>query len=110
VISDLISTVLSLHTIQFSFSTLLTAFSQVCEYVARFRARLSPTNLVHLKHLVVFLDALKKILQEWKDKAVASELSSEVISVSQLNELLGRKVTGLNLLEIRQYLKQSRVS
>ena len=84
------------------------SLEQVCGYVSRFRARLSAINMLHLKRLVVFLDALKKYLEEWK-KARANEThNAEVISVAQLMERMGKKVAGINLLEIESYLKRSK--
>jgi chromosome transmission fidelity protein 1 len=61
--------------------------------------------MLHLKRLVVFLDALKKYSEEWK-KAKAN--GTEVINVAQLIERMGKKVAGINLLEIESYLKRSK--
>jgi len=67
--------------------------------------------MLHLKRLVIFLDALKKYVVEWKDaKAKEKEKEKmEVMTVGQLIARLGKKVSGINLLEIESYLKKSKV-
>jgi chromosome transmission fidelity protein 1 len=65
--------------------------------------------MLHLKRLVVFLDALKKYSGEWKMARRANEThNAEVISVAQLIDRMGKKVAGINLLEIESYLKRSK--
>ena len=64
--------------------------------------------MLHLKRLVVFLDALKKYSEEWKKARANETLNAEVISVAQLIDRMGKKVAGINLLEIESYLKRSK--
>ena len=64
--------------------------------------------MLHLKRLVTFLDALKKYLEEWKKDRAHQTLNAEVISVAQLIERMGKRVAGINLLEIESYLKRSK--
>jgi len=65
----------------------------------------------HLKRLVVFLDALKKFMVQWKETRCAEEKTEkvQVITVAELLERLGRKAAGINLLEVERYLKESKV-
>lgn len=77
--------------------------------MSRFKTRLSAVNMLHLKRLVVFLDALKKYAEEWKDARTQEKEKTEVMTVSQLTERMGRKVAGINLLEIESYLRRSKV-
>ena len=65
--------------------------------------------MLHLKRLVVFLDALKIYLGEWKKARAHETLNAEVINIAQLIERMGKKVAGINLLEIESYLKRSKV-
>ena len=116
-LEDLIPTLLSLYTTRLTYQTLTASFQQVCNYVSKFRNRLGPDNMLHLKRLVVFLDALKKYTNEWKElrrgtTAHASGLKEkvEVVTVTQLLEGLGRKASGVNLLEIEAYLRRSKVN
>ncbi|KAJ7714216.1 helicase C-terminal domain-containing protein [Mycena metata] len=107
---NLIPTLLSLSTARLPFSTLSTSFQQVCIYVAKFRAKLSPTNMLHLKRLVMFLDGLQKYALEWKEKNAKADCKAEVMTVADLLDRLGRKVAGINLLEIEAYLKSSKIA
>jgi chromosome transmission fidelity protein 1 len=119
--SDLISALLSLSTVRLPYGTLAVALQQLATYISRFRTRLSGIHLVHLKRLLVFLDALKQYVLEWKEsKTVKSGGndnnsgqrkidSTEVMTISEFMERLGRKAGGINLLEIEQYLKTSKV-
>lgn len=67
--------------------------------------------MLHLKRLVMFLDALQKYALEWKEKNGKADASKvEVMTVADLLDRLGRKVAGVNLLEIEAYLKSSKVS
>lgn len=74
--------------------------------------------MLHLKRLVVFLDALKKYALEWKESRIgksseqgqkAGGEKAEVMTVVELLARLGRKATGVNLLEIEAYLRRSKV-
>ncbi|KAG5648406.1 hypothetical protein DXG03_004980 [Asterophora parasitica] len=118
---NLISTLLSLSTTHLPFTTLATSFMQVCTYVSKFRNRLGPANLLHLKRLVVFLDALKKYVLEWRESRIAKPATArtgmstqtekvEVMTAVELLERLGRKASGINLLEIEKYLRSSKVA
>ncbi|KAG6841256.1 hypothetical protein C0991_000396 [Blastosporella zonata] len=111
---NLIPTLLSLSTTRLPQATLVTSFMQVCTYVSKFKNRLGPANLLHLKRLVVFLDALKKYVLEWKESRIGKPTSVvekvEVMTPAQLIERLGRKASGINLLEIEQYLRASKVA
>lgn len=60
--------------------------------------------MLHLKRLVGFLSELKRFLSEWKGK------EPEIMTSAELVDKLGKKVVGVNMLEIEQYLKSSKVS
>lgn len=113
---DLIPTLLSLSTNVLSYSSLAISFQQVCTYVQRFKNRLSAVNMLHLKRLVVFLDATKKAMSAWRDERVAALKNkqqklekSEVLTVVDFMGRLGKKASSINLLEIESYLKKSKV-
>ncbi|KAJ4481923.1 helicase C-terminal domain-containing protein [Lentinula aciculospora] len=130
---NLIPTLLSLSTVHISLPLLQTALCQVTTYVIKFRNRLNPANLVQLKRLLAFLDALAKFLEEWRDKRVLPLIDAshpapskfpstkneqkvkplevqEVLTPAELAERMGRKVVGLNMLEIVKYLKKSKIA
>ncbi|KAJ7505517.1 helicase C-terminal domain-containing protein [Mycena galericulata] len=108
---NLIPTLLSLSTVRLPYSTLSTSFQQVRTYVEKFRNKLSAGNMLHLKRLVTFLDALIKFVLDWKEQSGKADMSQgEVMTVANLLERLGRKVSGVNLLEIEAYLKSSKIA
>ncbi|KAJ3888732.1 helicase C-terminal domain-containing protein [Lentinula edodes] len=109
---NLIPTLLSLSTVHLSLPLLQTALYQVTTYVTRFRNKLNPANLVQLKRLLAFLDALAKYSGEWRDMRQKSQHLEvqEVLTPAELIERMGRKVLGLNMLEIVNYLKKSKIA
>ncbi|KAF7291652.1 Chl1 helicase [Mycena chlorophos] len=111
---NLIGTLLSLSTTRLSLGLLSLSLAQVTTYVNKFRARLSAYNLVRLKWLLVYLEALKKFAEEWRDARVKGKEKSskleEVITVSELQEKLGGRATGVNLLDVERYLRASKIA
>ncbi|KAF8895275.1 helicase C-terminal domain-containing protein [Infundibulicybe gibba] len=107
---NLIPTLLSLSTTRLAYATLCTSFQQVCVYVARFRTRLGARNMLQLKRLVAFLDALKRVVGEWKAARTGNAEKVEMVNVLELMERLGRKAAGINLLEVEKYLRSSKIA
>lgn len=76
--------------------------------------------MLHLKRLVVFLDALKKAVMQWKTERLAANSApgcknqkpekAEVLTLVDFMGKLGKKASSINLLEIEAYLKKSKVS
>jgi chromosome transmission fidelity protein 1 len=105
---------LSLSTHKLPLHVLVTSLSQVGMYVRRFKTRLSPANLLQLKKLVVFLEALKKYTLEWKVAQTTSAGKSpseraEVMTIADLMQRMDKRASGINLLEVETYLKKSKV-
>ncbi|KAM6494135.1 Helicase C-terminal domain containing protein [Amanita muscaria] len=109
---NLIPTLLSLSATRLSYATLTVSLQQLGTYISRFRTRLSGIHLVHLKRLLVFLDALKKYVLEWKESRTSGDNQNamEVMTIPKFMDHLGRKASGINLLEIEKYLKTSKVA
>ncbi|KAI0077191.1 DNA repair helicase [Panus rudis PR-1116 ss-1] len=111
---NLISTLLSLSTVQLPLRTLMTSLNQLNIYVFKFRNRLSAVNLLHLKRLVGLLESLQKYAEEWKEQqnqeGNSKEAEAQVLTSGELLRRLGRKVEGINLLEIEGYLRKSKIA
>lgn len=117
---NLIPTLLSLSTSRLTYSVLAVSLQQVCAYVQRFKNRLSAVNMLHLKRLVVFLDALKKAVMQWKTERLAANSApgcknqkpekAEVLTLVDFMGKLGKKASSINLLEIEAYLKKSKIA
>jgi chromosome transmission fidelity protein 1 len=69
-------------------------------------------HALHLKRLLNFLDAFQRVAMDWmaqKSSAKSKWEDTEVMTVPNFIHRLGRKVEGINLLEIESYLKRSKV-
>ncbi|KAG2010120.1 CHL1 helicase [Coprinopsis cinerea AmutBmut pab1-1] len=113
---NLIPTLLSLSTHRLSYGTLAISLQQVAEYVRRFKTRLSPANMLQLKRLVIFLEALKKYVAQWKADRTSrvgknnNSDTTEVMTVAELMQRMDRRAAGINLLEVEAYLKKSKIA
>ncbi|KAF8837930.1 DNA repair helicase [Paxillus ammoniavirescens] len=112
---NLIPTLLSLSSVRVTSHGLLTSLKQVAAYYQKFRTRLSAVHSLHLKRLVGYLNAMQKVMEDWKaSKSKAglhtAEGRTEVMTIPDFMQRLGRKVEGINLLEVEAYLKQSKIA
>jgi chromosome transmission fidelity protein 1 len=126
----LISTLLSLSAVSLDLSTIATALQQVKIYYTKFRSRLATKHLLHIKRLVEWLKALHEEMVKWKDERkivktisggsnfepnnrdVQTKLDSgtmEILDVQAFVSRLGRKVESINLIEVEEYLRTSKV-
>lgn len=92
-----------------SFQTLTTSITQLTTYLERFKKRLTAIHALHLRRLLRFLVALRSFLEKWK-AALTVPAKDEVFTPNQLMNGLGSHVEGINLLEIKTYLKQSKIA
>lgn len=119
---DLISTLLSLSTTHLPLRTLSTAHHQLSLYFTRFKTRLATAHALHLKRLIGLLEGLIKFAEQWRDgqgqktgnanisvKGPESANKTEVMTVGELTDRIGRKFEGVNLLEVEKYLRDSKV-
>lgn len=100
-------------------STVLRAsLSQLKIYLGKFKTRLSPKNALHLRRLVLFLTAMDKFCQDTMDRATAiisatgrgTSTQDQMLGVGAFVEALGPKVRDINLLEVDQYLRESKIA
>ena len=87
--------------------------SQLDAYLSKFRLRLSHDHLLRLQKLRVSLHAIQQFAVEWKktrsgEGALTSHVT-EVMSVGELVGRMGKNIEGINLLDIRSYLENSKV-
>ncbi|KAG1822586.1 helicase C-terminal domain-containing protein [Suillus subaureus] len=110
---NLIPTLLSLSSVRLTSNILSTSLKQVSVYYKKFRNRLSAMHALHLKRLLNFLDAFQRVAMDWiaqKLSAKSKSQDTEVMTVQDFIHRLGRKVEGINLLEIESYLKRSKIA
>ncbi|KAI5988422.1 helicase C-terminal domain-containing protein, partial [Pisolithus albus] len=104
---NLIPTLLSLSSVSITSATLSISLQQVETYYHKFRNRLAPSHGLHLRRLISYLQAMSKVVEEW---IASKQVSTEVMSIPDYIKKLGRKVDGINLLEIETYLRKSKIS
>lgn len=111
--SDLIPTLLSLSSVRVTSYILSASLIQVAAYYEKFRTRLSAQHGLHLKRLIKYMEAMQKVMEDWKATKTkagsATDERTEVLTISNFMEKLGRNAVGINLLEIEAYLKRSKV-
>ncbi|KAG1776173.1 helicase C-terminal domain-containing protein [Suillus placidus] len=110
---NLIPTLLSLSSVRLTSTILSTSLKQVSVYYKKFRNKLSAMHALHLKRLLNFLDAFQRVTMDWmaqKSSAKSQRQDTEVMTVPDFIHRLGRKVEGINLLEIESYLKRSKIA
>jgi chromosome transmission fidelity protein 1 len=111
---DLIPTLLSLSSAHLPLSILSISLQQLSIYYSRFRTRLSATHGLHLKRLVTLLKEIQSYTTQWHADAKARGTSrpghAEILTVGDLLSRLDKNVSGINLLEISEYLKRSKIA
>ncbi|KAN0087763.1 Helicase C-terminal domain containing protein [Tylopilus felleus] len=111
---NLIPTLLSLSSVRVTSHILSTSLNQVMTYYEKFRTRLSAQHSLHLKRLISYMEAIQKITDEWKatksEAGSTADVRTEVFTIPNIVEKLGRKAAGINLLEIEAYLKKSKIA
>ncbi|EPQ54725.1 DNA repair helicase [Gloeophyllum trabeum ATCC 11539] len=103
---NLISTLLSLATISLSFRLLSTCSEQLRIYFTKFRTRLTSHHALHLKRLMILLDALRSLLSS----SSTQKDTTQVLTVGEFTRSLGRKVEGVNFAEVETYLRSSKIA
>ncbi|KAG9029470.1 ATP-dependent DNA helicase chl1, partial [Tulasnella sp. UAMH 9824] len=108
---NLIDTILSIHTVPLSSTTLRASLSQLKIYLAKFRSRFSPKNALHLRRLVLVLTAIDKFCSDRASKSQDNRSTNEeMLGVQEFVCALGSQVQEINLLEVDQYLRESRIA
>ena len=87
--------------------------SQLDAYLSKFRLRLSHDHLLRLQKLRVSLGAIQQFAGEWKkarsDQGAPNSHVTEVMSTREFVGKMGKNIEGINLLDIRSYLENSKV-
>ena len=118
ILLDLIASLLSLSAAHLPLNTLTTSLKQLTIYVQKFRNRLSTEHLLHLKRLLNLMEELQQYAEGWRTSHSTTHQTqakspqdhpTEVMTSGELLRRLGRKVEGINLLEVEKYLRSSKV-
>uniref|UniRef100_D8PZM3 ATP-dependent DNA helicase CHL1 n=1 Tax=Schizophyllum commune (strain H4-8 / FGSC 9210) TaxID=578458 RepID=D8PZM3_SCHCM len=112
---NVIPTLLSLSTTSLPLSQIRLSLAQVTTYLAKFKTRLKHVHVLSLRRLTVFLESLVACVEGWGgvDRAPthpATSPKTEIMTPNDFVSRLGKKVEGINLLEVERYLKASRIA
>ncbi|KAI5835242.1 DNA repair helicase [Schizophyllum commune Tattone D] len=103
---NVIPTLLSLSTTSVPLSQIRLSLAQVTTYLAKFKTRLKHVHVLSLRRLTVFLESLVACVEGWG----GGEGVTEIMTPNDFVSRLGKKVEGINLLEVERYLKASRIA
>lgn len=110
-ISDLISSILTLSTITMTYQHLNDSLNQISAYLSKFRLRLSSHHALHLVRLKAFMKAFIAFIHDWRlQRKLSSERYTVVMTVHEIMHTLGQNMDAVNLLEIHKYLRTSKVT
>ena len=88
--------------------------SQLDAYLSKFRLRLSHAHLLHLQKLRASLNGVQQFVLEWErarsGQGVVNSRVTEVVSAREFVGRMGKNIEGINFLEIRSYLENSKVT
>ncbi|KAL1752428.1 helicase C-terminal domain-containing protein [Schizophyllum commune] len=104
---NVIPTLLSLSTTSLPLSQIRLSLAQVTTYLAKFKTRLKHVHVLSLRRLTVFLESLVACVEGWGG---GEGVVSEIMTPNDFVSRLGKKVEGINLLEVERYLKASRIA
>lgn len=87
--------------------------SQLDVYISKFRLRLSHDHLLYLQKLRVSLNAIRQFIVEWErdrsSKGAPNSPPTEVMSARVFVGKMGKNIEGINFLDIKTYLENSKV-
>ncbi|KAL1719631.1 helicase C-terminal domain-containing protein [Schizophyllum commune] len=119
---NVIPTLLSLSTTSLPLSQIRLSLAQVTTYLAKFKTRLKHVHVLSLRRLTVFLESLVACVEGWggarpipsqptgKPTHLALPPRTVIMTPNDFVSRLGKKVEGINLLEVERYLKASRIA
>jgi chromosome transmission fidelity protein 1 len=115
--TDLIDTMLSIHSVAISVDQIRTAKTQVEAYYQRFKNRLKPVHAVHLMQCLSIMQGLVSICEEWSLEASNASGSTKRLKTYEelfrVNDITARMKGGadqVNLIELVRYLKESHLA
>lgn len=108
---NLISTLLSLHSLTLSITTLESLRKALKTYWDKFKTRLTGLNASYLKQLLIVLSALTRAAAAWEAKESDGGKKGEMMmTVNDLIKRMGGSVDQVNLLKLDEYLTKSKIA
>jgi chromosome transmission fidelity protein 1 len=108
--SDLIDTLLSIHSLALPLQHIITAYSQIKAYHERFQNRLKPVHALHIRQAMAILGGLAKTCREWEVEGAKQGNKETMMKVNDLVSKFGGGGDQINLIEMVEYLKDSHLA
>ncbi|KAI3413951.1 hypothetical protein GPALN_011422 [Globodera pallida] len=106
---NLLQTLASIHAVELSMAQLSVCSSLLHDYAERFRTRLSPRNLRHIRQLRSLAVALHNLANSFAPPAAANDCADEtVLTLTQFMAKLG-SAADIDLFRLLAYLEQSKL-
>ena len=116
-LSDLIDTILSIHSVALPVDHLRTASTQISIYYQRFKTRLKPIHAVHLKQCLSVIQGLIEVCEGWsRSEADGADLGrktkpeEELFRINEITTKMKGGADQVNLIELVRYLKDSHLA
>ncbi|KAI9252292.1 helicase C-terminal domain-containing protein [Phascolomyces articulosus] len=104
---NLIETITTIHTITMTLQQTRMAFSQLVQYVQRYKNRLHVKNMAYIRQILSIVKALIKLLEPGDDNDSKNKKDC-VMGVNEFVHLLG--IDHINMFKIEKYLKASHLA
>lgn len=104
---NLIDSLLSLHAITITTTTLQSLQAALFTYFTKFKARLRGSNAAYLKQLVLVLKGLREFSEKWAGEGITKE---EMMSVNRVMKDLKGALDQVNFLMLDVYLRDSQIA
>ena len=109
--TDLIDTLLSIHSTTLTSTHILSAISQLQQYLQRFRNRLKPIHALWVRQTLSVLQGLGKVAEGVISQAgVMEKAKAEMMDANTLMAKVGGGSDQVNLVELVTYLKESKLA
>lgn len=107
---NLLETIAGIHSVVLSHSQLAGAFAQLTQYQQRYEKRVSPRNLLYIKQILFFINALIKLLTGSTSQAKESKALPTQTMMTVPNFLCDTLVDNLNIFKLIKYIEGSKIA
>lgn len=108
---NLMETITNIHSVEVTGSQLCCAYSQLSQYVDRFRQRLKAKNIMYIKQLLFILSNFIKALGGKAGSFADVQMGKTVNKIQTINDFLfDTHLDNLNLFKVQRYCERSMIA
>lgn len=107
---NLLETIAGIHSVVLSHGQLAGAFAQLTQYQQRYEKRVSPRNLLYIKQILFFINALIKLLTGSSGQAKEGKSLPVQTMMTVPNFLCDTLVDNLNIFKLIKYIEGSKIA